>query len=784
MPSRKISPQMLLANLEKLRKEVGENPAYQAYLNSVAALEARLRILHEPDRFGRIRLMSAEDKTELMRLSLAVGQQAANAEKAVPQMPKGTAELMEKIGDLAYGLYETAAAYDPKQPQSISMLMEDMRTLTLDVRNTPMKGTLSGAVSQRQPLTFLDRKGREISGVFTAKRVMNVWDALNRDLEELSREVKGAQNKQMLKDFLNRWWSSLPEGPDKKENSKASSLYGLLKEMSEKGSETVLREKMNQVFAQELNGRDITKKIPRKIINKLRIKLWEKRSDIEANLETAEIPDGSRIDSRNSAMSAMADLLGVSHVLARSRPMKLIGKDGSVTEGTFMAAADGLDLRNLSPEAEGVNAQAFIGSTDEEKELIGKGMKSIADLQILDYICGNTDRHMGNMLYQIDPKTKKFIGVQGIDNDCAWGLFSETEEEGGDGKKFMAGPYYMRTISAETYEKVMSLTPEALKFAMRGYGLSNAELDAACKRLECLKGFLEKSVAFYQNNAAALDEGGGLGTMNNFIRVVQKDEWKKLNIATLNEKKAAFWSKSKLTEANYFTRVRDAVVDMPKYLQQQTKAFRSLKSDVAVGVDNRALTATQERETQRAADLLEAVKSRTSGNRTSTEYEAMQTALEKYAEHQRRLIERIHFTKEHLNDFKASIRETHGIEVETEDGEIVRLQPSAEDVLHSVVTRDDLMKQQELCRRVMETAEAYLQHKGGGLHLPYANRRIEIAKQVRELGRQGATMKSADLEDAGLNAKETVEEFTRRYGGRKEYEEQLKNDRPAAQPQA
>lgn len=782
MPSRKISPQMLLANLEKLRKEVGQNPAYQAYLNSVADLEAKLRILHEPDRFGRIRLMSAEDKTELMRLSLAVGQQAADAEKKIPQMPKGTAELMEKISSLAHGLHETAAAYDPKKPQSISMLMEDMRTLTLDVRNTPMKGSLSGAVSQRQPLSFLDRKGREISGVFTAKREMKVWDALNRDLEELSRELKGEQNKQLLRSFLNRWWSSLPEGPDKKENSKASSLFGLLKEMSEKGSEAVLREKMNQVFAEERGGRDITKKIPRKIINKLRVKLWEKRSDIEANLWGAEIPDNARIDSRNSAMSAMADLLGVSHVLARSRPMKLIGKDGSVTEGTFMAAADGLDLRNLSPEAEGVNAQAFIGSTEKEKELIGKGMKSIADLQVLDYICGNTDRHIGNMLYQIDPETKKFIGVQGIDNDCAWGLFSETEEEGGDGKKYMPGPFFMRTISAETYEKVMSLTPETLKFAMRGYGLSNAELDAACKRLNCLKGFLEKSVAFYQNNAAALDEGGGLGTTDGFIRVVQKDEWKKLKIESLNEQKAAPWAKSKLTDANYFTRARDAVVNMPKYLQQQTKAYQSLKSEVAVGVDNRALTATQERETQRAADLLETVKTRTSGNRTSAEYEAMQTALEKYAEYQKGLINRIHFAKEHLNDFKASIRETHGVDVQTEDGEVIRLQPSAEDVLHSVVTPDDLMTQQLLCRKVMETAEAYLQHKGGGLHLPYANRRIEIAKQVRELGRQGVNMKSADLEDARINERETMEEFTRRYGGRKEYEAQWKQDRPAAQP--
>ena len=135
-----------------------------------------------------------------------------------------------------------------------------------------------------------------------------------------------------------------------------------------------------------------------------------------------------------------------------------------------------------------------------------------------------------------------------------------------------------------------------------------------------------------------------------------------------------------------------------------------------------------------------------------------------------------------IRDFKASIRETHGVDVQTEDGEVIRLQPSAEDVLHSVVTPDDLMTQQELCRKVMETAEAYLQHKGGGLHLPYANRRIEIAKQVRELGRQGVNMKSADLEDARINERETMEEFTRRYGGRKEYEAQWKQDRPAAQP--
>ena len=160
----------------------------------------------------------------------------------------------------------------------------------------------------------------------------------------------------------------------------------------------------------------------------------------------------------------------------------------------------------------------------------------------------------------------------------------------------------------------------------------------------------------------------------------------------------------------------------------------------------------------------------------------MQTALEKYAEYQKGLINRIHFAKEHLNDFKASIRETHGVDVQTEDGEVIRLQPSAEDVLHSVVTPDDLMTQQELCRKVMETAEAYLQHKGGGLHLPYANRRIEIARQVRELGRQGVNMKSTDLEDARINERETMEEFTRRYGGRKEYEAQWKQDRPAAQP--
>lgn len=67
------------------------------------------------------------------------------------------------------------------------------------------------------------------------------------------------------------------------------------------------------------------------------------------NIGNGGMTNGSRTDSRNSVMSAVADLLGAPSLIARSRPMKIIDQNGQEIEGTFMHYR--LDLESIvTPE--------------------------------------------------------------------------------------------------------------------------------------------------------------------------------------------------------------------------------------------------------------------------------------------------------------------------------------------------------------------------------------------------------------------------------------------------
>ncbi len=44
-------------------------------------------------------------------------------------------------------------------------------------------------------------------------------------------------------------------------------------------------------------------------------------------------------------------------------------------------------------------------------------MSQITDIQVLDFICGNTDRHFGNLMYGFDKNGK--LMLQAFDNDTS-----------------------------------------------------------------------------------------------------------------------------------------------------------------------------------------------------------------------------------------------------------------------------------------------------------------------------------------------------------------------------
>jgi hypothetical protein len=126
--------------------------------------------------------------------------------------------------------------------------------------------------------------------------------------------------------------------------------------------------------------------------------------------------------------------------------------------------------------------------TDKDSFNHPEGLKALANLQVLDYICGNIDRHMANMLYQFgkDRNGKVVLtGVCGIDNDTSFGtkLFTVEEKSG----KEITPLSEIRNITTSCYEAIKNISLDTLKVVLADK-LSAEELDAVCRRTALLKG--------------------------------------------------------------------------------------------------------------------------------------------------------------------------------------------------------------------------------------------------------------------------------------------------------
>ncbi len=229
----------------------------------------------------------------------------------------------------------------------------------------------------------------------------------------------------------------------------------------------------------------------------------------------AKIESQSNISDRNCAMTRIANLLGVGSVLADSHSMTIVDeKNGKNIEGVFMSTSEGTTYENLllkqeykeAIEAVTVETQYLLQGKDlsQIKDPVkcidltsGKLKKDIADMQILDFICGNVDRHEGNITYVFDPDNpSRMIGVQGIDNDQSMGCLNLKTNEGYDKLPALDS---MLVISESVANKVKEMTEQNLAFALKGLQLSENEVKSAWNRVKQVQQFLEKASRYEQN---------------------------------------------------------------------------------------------------------------------------------------------------------------------------------------------------------------------------------------------------------------------------------------------
>ena len=189
----------------------------------------------------------------------------------------------------------------------------------------------------------------------------------------------------------------------------------------------------------------------------------------------------TRNDNKNAAMYAVAKRLGCERIIAKAVPMVVVnGKQ--IIKGTFMESAEGCDLSNLKSSDQ-------LWRYNHQESPYHKGLfRDLADMQVLDYICGNVDRHKGNMLYKtekIDGKVK-ITGIVGIDNDAS---FPEGKFKGFEFvprnelvSATLFKPENFRYVNKKTRDMILNLNRADLELVLRGHNISKKAIDLAWKR--------------------------------------------------------------------------------------------------------------------------------------------------------------------------------------------------------------------------------------------------------------------------------------------------------------
>ncbi|MBR5641741.1 MAG: hypothetical protein IKW92_06395 [Firmicutes bacterium] len=507
---------------EELRNAIDKTiPGYEVYAQAMEELNKKMDAYSVLDQWGVAKQIDEAGKQELMEAikttALAGEELLKNAKGSVDPKVQKTADTVRKLQGAMSRDMNLLQLYDPNGPEKKSLpeLQEDARTSTVDIGDKEFE-KMSGFQSERIPMTLQNAKGKKISGFFTKASKFTILPEFNSLLKRMDNL---SDDKEFFKDFLSKYRQArMKQTPAAKDYSDEY-LIGEILQKSGGGQPNALKMHLGKVFGKdgyEMN--DIFGYNGLKVFSEGLQKIAATPASY-MNL-MMDMKEGERFDQRNSAMSAVADVLGVPNLIARSRNMKFRDSKGNVVEGTFMDVAKGTDLGGGKNEnAQKLSKQPFKGAGSE-------GLRQLCDLQVLDYICGNIDRHSGNIVYELD-KDGKIIGVQGIDNDTS---FTRFHPENRDLNDLMTAPKNMRVISKSMRDKIMNMDEAMLKFSLRGRGLSEEEMDASVERLKITKKAIQESEKHY---GGTFNFKGKVKPDKNHLLILDDKDFKNLDISYL-----------------------------------------------------------------------------------------------------------------------------------------------------------------------------------------------------------------------------------------------------------
>ena len=499
-----------------------QSPELQPYLTAMRALDEQMKELSKPDRQGLPPLLDAERLQTLMKAYSNAAQQAEKYFSAVPEAAGAQhpeRELVRRISGIishdmrALAEYRNELDADPEaKRQSLPSLIENARTFTVDLSSAKIKSR-NGQLSERLPME-ITVNGKKLRGMFTKEsHVMQLDKVLKRIADKAPTEEGRDAINGILDSF--RAYGRENDIPVKGDESDYSTFANmLLKEKKGKERDRFLCDVLGYGKEWGNSAKSIKQKCGKAAVDELIRGINDDYGRVYTNVLSGINPK-DRTDDRNAAMSKVASLLGVSNLICNAISMRFKDEKGNVVSGTFMEMAKGIDCTN--PQ------QNLLGPLNPDAAFYDNPtvLRDLANLQALDYICGNTDRHALNMVFTFeDGYPPQVTGVQGIDNDLSFGA-----RDFPDGHSKLSSLANMRVIGEEMARKIEALTPEQLKFALREFSLSEKQLEFAGVRLQTLQAQLKKSRAYYKDAKPVKDSDD---CEKGYIRILPDADFAKL----------------------------------------------------------------------------------------------------------------------------------------------------------------------------------------------------------------------------------------------------------------
>lgn len=507
--------QKIRDEIAKLKKdpETAKNELFTKYAEAFDALDKQMGNYSQPDGNGVYPTVDGKGKKDLLdaiRNTAAAGEgYLAVLEKNGVSKDAPVPTLVTNLENMLSNDFDALSVYEPdKEAMTLEEIQQDAKTQVVDLRGVKL-GKLGNAQSSRLPMTVVDATGKSQRGVFTKKTEAYMVKPFREMIDSVKASpLVTAEGKQQLDDMISSYRkkmpkSMIPKGKTRDQLSDAFIVGTMFLELATAKPD----------FKGQMDLAGVTDEQTRKVLYS---GLQDMRKDVSVwiNGNYLGLEEGARLDNRNSAMSSVANLLGQPDLVANATSMKCIDEDGQEIEGTFMNFAEGADLL-------GKGNEKLFSQVSDEVPFDGKLNSQLADMQVLDYICGNVDRWGMNLTYKIDEKTGAINGVQGIDNDSSFG----TSRPGLSSSSFrLQGADHLGVITDTMADTVSNLTPEMLKFSLRGHGLTDAELNAACKRLGDLKTAITNAKEVLPNE---------LSSRQGKLSIVKKSELEKTSMGML-----------------------------------------------------------------------------------------------------------------------------------------------------------------------------------------------------------------------------------------------------------